>query len=57
MAHDLPCPRCSCTATLRVHRMPKEYVLLGYRAFFCMDCRHRFLRFEFAKLLRWETMS
>ena len=57
MARDFHCPRCSCASTFRVHRKPKEYVLLGCRAFLCLDCRRRFLIFELNQLLHWHTIS
>ena len=57
MPRSQDCPRCSCPATFRVHRKPKEYFLLGWRAFCCLHCRRRFLRFDLGKLLHWQTAS
>lgn len=57
MARAHSCPECGCTDTFRVHRRPKEYVLLGYRAFTCADCKSRYLLFEIGKLLQWRSAT
>ncbi len=49
------CPHCSCTDTFRVHRNPREYLMLGYRAYLCGDCKSRDLVFEFGKVLQWRS--
>jgi transcriptional regulator NrdR family protein len=57
MARAHNCPDCGCTDTFRVHRRPKEYVLLGDRAFCCADCKRRYLIFEIGKLLQWRSTT
>jgi transcriptional regulator NrdR family protein len=57
MARSHNCPFCGRTDTFRVPRKPKEYLLLGYRAFSCGDCKGRYLMFEAAKLLQWRSAS
>jgi hypothetical protein len=57
MARSHNCPQCGCTDTYRVPRKPKEYLLLGYRAFACGQCRHRYLRFDVGKLLQWRSST
>jgi len=49
------CPHCNCSDTFRVHRKPKEYLLLGYRAYLCADCNSRYLVFELGKMLEWRS--
>jgi transposase-like protein len=56
MARVHVCPNCSCTDTFRVHRKPKEYFLLGYRAYLCADCNSRYLVFELGKMLQWRSV-
>ena len=57
MARAHNCPTCGCTDTFRVHRWPKEYFLLGFRAFCCSGCDVRFLVFELGKLLQWRSAT
>jgi transcriptional regulator NrdR family protein len=56
MARVHNCPHCNCTDTFRVHRRPKEYLLLGYRAYLCADCKSRYLVFELGKMLQWRSV-
>jgi transposase-like protein len=51
MASPHNCPRCGSFETFRSHRKPVEYLLLGFRAFSCIDCKSRFHTFEFRKIL------
>ena len=55
MARVHNCPQCSSSDTFRVHRKPKEYLLLGYRAYLCADCNSRYLVFELDKMLQWRS--
>jgi len=57
MAHSHDCPHCGCKDTLRVHRKPLEHLKLGYRAFLCVGCNTRYLRFEPGKLLQWRSAA
>ncbi len=57
MARSNTCPHCESTDTFRVHRKPKEYFLLGYRAFCCSDCKTRYLVFEVGKLFQWRSAT
>jgi hypothetical protein len=49
------CPHCSCTDTFRVHRNPREYLMLGYRAYLCAECKSRYLVFDLGKVLEWRS--
>ena len=55
MERSHSCPKCGSADTFRVHRKPKEYILLGCRAHCCADCKSRFLIFELNKLLEWRS--
>lgn len=55
MAAPHTCPHCGSADTFRVHRKPKEYLLPGYRAHCCADCKTRFLVFELSKLFEWRS--
>jgi transposase-like protein len=55
IVHD--CPHCSGTDTFRVHRKPKEYLMLGYRAYLCADCNSRYLVFDLGKMLQWRSAA
>jgi hypothetical protein len=49
------CPHCGCTDTFRAHRNAREYLMLGYRAYLCGDCKSRYLVFELGKVLQFRS--